>query len=1514
MSNTGIKHTPAEVTSFFILFIVLGANVLYVAEGNSNVHASKSAQYNSTDYEALMQNVNMTGVRETMAFLSSIDSRVIGSSGYETATSFILDAFKRVGLENVTLLEYNVAAPVIHGANLAVVTPEGSVTLPLHPLEPNQAHPCMTPLEGIEGQLIYAGDGELEDTEGENLNGSIVMLDFNSQYRWLCLAEFGAKAFIFVEPDFTTPYEAESKSVNAPLNIPRFYATESEAEILMNHLGSTVKLKSYVRYENVEAYNIIGYLPGTDDSLRDEIMAISARYDSYSVVLDMAPGADMSSGISVLIELSRFFKENRPRHPLLFVAFSGQELGLTGARDFAHRFIWGDYWEVYGKRTSLLVNLDLSVENAAVFGDSSSYFYQFFTFNRNWEWASRILFEKYVKDIESAWESLYGKVFPVHIFRVIQPPGVTTGAPIVEGVRPTLVPSPYWTDSEPFALAGGTGISIYTPLAFRLTWRTPLDTYDMISEKKFGNLRHQFEYLTCVFSSVANEGHHEMLINLRDERESGRWVRPGMEGFATLVGQTVRYDQVSGTYKPVPNVTVVLTTPLEVGDPTFMKGLYHRSNTLRIIAKSGNDGIFTVVGLRATLGAKYTGYVTEAYRIEDDGSISYATDLGQYGSGTFPHTFIIYAAEGLGTTISPRYFVVFPCGSLNLFSVELPEIMRNPRLPDKQAQKAYYVTLQILDHRTHYAPLFYGFTIDFEGSIAMVFPPPDVPVEVVIRNEWTTQLIGVLTNASKENPQGSGYRVEAGESLTISPAIFKVARDLYLLDDYRIETLTQRSVGVSQVSYQLHSEAETSLNEATAELLSSRLSTWTDAKEALLYEYKVYPETMGMLIDVVQTTVFFFLLLIPFALLCERFIFQQRGGKRLLAIVFTFILGLIPLYLFHPGFQLAANISALLVGCLVFVMVLPVLGTVFSKVSSIFVALRRKFVERYEVGLSRFSVFSLSISVGIQNMRKRKLRSSMAIISIVLATFGVTLTSAFTPISILRFYPKVGTNPYDGIMIRHQDSRIPLSEKVYDFIRFQLPSSTIISPRAAFYPPALDFPPLWVQSESGEYRMYGLWGVTYREYELGMVSTALTPESRWIEDSDYLACLIPTVCAEQLNVKIGDKVHLNEMELTVIGLFDAHAINYLVDIDGEGITPRDFRGGEDVVIHLYGEYTMILPLRLVLSLGGDIYSISIAFDDTSQIHPFASKIANQFGATYVLVGLNDQISLYTAVGLVTLMGGISTYIPLILCGFMVLNIMLGGVYERTREIGIYSSLGLSPLSVGGLFISESTVYASLASVMGYDLGIVMTILARSFGWVTEEFSFNLTSSMVIYAVLLILISIYMSSVYPVYAASKLVTPSLERKWKMPSSPEGDLWTIPLPFTFTSKEESIGALVFLQRYFGIHVSEEVGDFVARNLSLSSGTVDDKEAYSLEGDFRLAPYSGNIEQRVKCLTTKFAADRWVFNLYMTRSSGHPKLWRKVNYSFVNEIRKRLMTWASLGSKERTEFISEGIRLEV
>ena len=58
-------------------------------------------------------------------------------------------------------------------------------------------------------------------------------------------------------------------------------------------------------------------------------------------------------------------------------------------------------------------------------------------------------------------------------------------------------------------------------------------------------------------------------------------------------------------------------------------------------------------------------------------------------------------------------------------------------------------------------------------------------------------------------------------------------------------------------------------------------------------------------------------------------------------------------------------------------------------------------------------------------------------------------------------------------------------------------------------------------------------------------------------------------------------------------------------------------------------------------------------------------------------------------------------IPLIISALIVLNTMITSVYERKKEIAVYTSIGMAPTHVSFLFIAEAIAFAVISVVVGY---------------------------------------------------------------------------------------------------------------------------------------------------------------------------------------------------------------------
>lgn len=114
----------------------------------------------------------------------------------------------------------------------------------------------------------------------------------------------------------------------------------------------------------VTGRNVIGLLRGSDPARRDEVVVVGAHYDHLGtgVVGSLSPerrgevhnGADdNASGTAALLEIARQLAARPPARSVLFIAFSGEELGLLGSTHYVREPV------VPLSRTVAMLNLDM---------------------------------------------------------------------------------------------------------------------------------------------------------------------------------------------------------------------------------------------------------------------------------------------------------------------------------------------------------------------------------------------------------------------------------------------------------------------------------------------------------------------------------------------------------------------------------------------------------------------------------------------------------------------------------------------------------------------------------------------------------------------------------------------------------------------------------------------------------------------------------------------------------------------------------------------------------------------------------------------------------------------------------------------------------------------------------------------------------------------------------------------------------------------------------------------------
>jgi len=123
-------------------------------------------------------------------------------------------------------------------------------------------------------------------------------------------------------------------------------------------LGTKVRYKVESRHiEKATAYNIVGYIEGTDPKLKGEVVLYGAHVDHVGRPMGILfPGADdNASGSAVVMQIAEAFARmgRRPKRTVAFGLFSGEEFGILGSQHFAKNL------PPQFKKIDVMINFDM---------------------------------------------------------------------------------------------------------------------------------------------------------------------------------------------------------------------------------------------------------------------------------------------------------------------------------------------------------------------------------------------------------------------------------------------------------------------------------------------------------------------------------------------------------------------------------------------------------------------------------------------------------------------------------------------------------------------------------------------------------------------------------------------------------------------------------------------------------------------------------------------------------------------------------------------------------------------------------------------------------------------------------------------------------------------------------------------------------------------------------------------------------------------------------------------------
>jgi len=121
-------------------------------------------------------------------------------------------------------------------------------------------------------------------------------------------------------------------------------------------IGNKVEVKVDAEFiKNYKTQNIIGYIKGQE--IPDTFLVLTAHYDHLGKLGKNVyiPGAnDNSSGVAMLLNLAKYFKENPPKYSIAFISLGAEELGILGAKYYTENPLFNL------ESIKFLVNFDLA--------------------------------------------------------------------------------------------------------------------------------------------------------------------------------------------------------------------------------------------------------------------------------------------------------------------------------------------------------------------------------------------------------------------------------------------------------------------------------------------------------------------------------------------------------------------------------------------------------------------------------------------------------------------------------------------------------------------------------------------------------------------------------------------------------------------------------------------------------------------------------------------------------------------------------------------------------------------------------------------------------------------------------------------------------------------------------------------------------------------------------------------------------------------------------------------------
>lgn len=831
------------------------------------------------------------------------------------------------------------------------------------------------------------------------------------------------------------------------------------------------------------------------------------------------------------------------------------------------------------------------------------------------------------------------------------------------------------------------------------------------------------------------------------------------------------------------------------------------------------------------------------------------------------------------------------------------------------------------------------------AKVAVV--PKDSRVKFVAVNGEPGEVIQhrmFLLGAQDQKAGGSGY--EVGDGLNLVHSTLFSARDIWQLNELRLQSVEAKGIS-NKVARQLHDQSKQDLQQMETALDEYQYSrAYYLARNIWGRELRAYPEIKSIADQAVLAVVILIAFLIPWAYFLERILIQSRTiAGRVGGFMLFFSLAAIFLFFLHPAFQITTSPLMILIAYTLGGMAMISLVVVMKKYSGVMKRWRMKIGGIHSSDISRGSAFAIAFNLGLTNMTKRPLRTTLTILTVSLLAFAATTFTSVETYVDTRYVPLPGNQrvAYNGLLFRQQaySSMFPVTAQTFEA---DLPVGMQTVRR------------MWYQNTQGGYSV----GLGNNKFTFSRIDTALSytveclqgfmvaekdfsgidrcVTGRWFSGRDD-EIILPIKVAEGLGITPAHVENVEEENpvrlsygpelFRVIGILNTAAAGQLIDVSGTPLMHLNYSasglftgqkpevaytadkppvGQEGQLIFYSFDQTVLLPYSKLKNLGGHIKNIVVKIPDHMDTRSVVDALMSRLSIN-IYAAIDGKPYLVKTANAQSISGVWTMILPVLLVILIMINTMTGTVEERKEEIKMLGAVGLSPKHVSTLYLAESSVYGVFGVVFGVVIGLLIGLLTRH---MDLGLNVNYASVSTIMMGILVMVIVVVATLIPANFAARLATPSGAGKWQLDTTGEGEIH-IRLPFTMT-RSNGLGIFAFLYEYLDGHWESTSSDFRCSELSGQlSGLENDHAMLTIKGRIWIAPYDMRVSQDMRIrLSQKANEPLYEVSYFARRLTGELNAWERANYVFLDLLRKQFLIFRTLDESLKKSYRARARRM--